>query len=130
LTAIPEQDFKNFGSQSASLSFHHDDWFFNNNYTGKGQNVIDTTNAAALKAMLQANPNISFIKRMAKAAFDVVFFYNAAGLGPIGARFWVDAVYSGIMPRDWTAPLLQVARTATIPTTGQEPSEQYWINQT
>jgi hypothetical protein len=85
--------FQKFGSQSASLSFHHDDWFFNNNYTGKGQNVIDTTNAAALKAMLQANPNISFIKRMAKAAFDVVFFYNAAGLGPIGARFWVDAVY-------------------------------------
>ena len=57
-----------------------DDWFAP---SGRGSNVIDTSNWATYKALLSAGTNISFIKRMSQPMY-----------ARIASRLWLDAVYS------------------------------------
>ena len=66
----------------------HDDWF---SPAGTGRGVIDTTNAAVYKALLQTNQNISFVRRM-----------SAQLNSTINGRLWQDAVYSRDFQR-WPA---------------------------
>ena len=63
-----------------------DDWF--SSTTASGNNIIDTSNAASYKALLQAGSNICFSKRM-----SVPLYSNISG------RIWLDAVYT----RDYIA---------------------------
>jgi hypothetical protein len=58
-----------------------DDWFSSS--TASGSNVIDTSNAAYYKSLLQAGNNISFSKRM-----SVPLYTNVSG------RIWLDAIYT------------------------------------
>jgi hypothetical protein len=58
-----------------------DDWF--SSATASGSNVIDTSNAAYYRSLLQAGNNICFSKRM-----PVPLYSNISG------RIWLDAVYT------------------------------------
>jgi len=61
-----------------------DDWF---SLIGLGRGVIDTSNAANYKSLLQSNKNISFTKYMSAPAFS-----------RMDNKLWLDAVYI----RDYT----------------------------
>jgi hypothetical protein len=58
-----------------------DDWF--SSPTASGANVIDTSNAAYYKSLLQAGNNISFSKRMSTPLYT-----NVSG------KIWLDAIYT------------------------------------
>jgi hypothetical protein len=58
-----------------------DDWF--STATASGSNVIDTTNAAYYRSLLQAGNNISFSKRM-----SVPLYTSVSG------KIWLDAIYT------------------------------------
>ena len=62
-----------------------DDWFAP---AGAGLNVIDTSNAAAYLALLQAGANITFNERMSALLY-----------AKVGGKIWLDAVYG----RDYQA---------------------------
>ena len=68
-----------YGPVTGSMS--SDDWFSSS--TASGSNVIDTTNAAYYKSLLQAGNNISFSKRM-----SVPLYTNVNG------KIWLDAIYT------------------------------------
>jgi hypothetical protein len=68
-----------YGPATGTIS--SDDWF--SSPTASGTNVIDTTNAATYRSLLQAGNNISFSKRMA-----VPLYTNVNG------RIWLDAIYT------------------------------------
>jgi hypothetical protein len=58
-----------------------DDWFSSS--TASGINVIDTSNSAYYKSLLQADNNISFSKRMSQPLYTNV-----------NGKIWLDAVYT------------------------------------
>jgi hypothetical protein len=68
-----------YGPATGTIS--SDDWF--SSPTASGTNVIDTTNAAYYKSLLQAGNNISFSKRM-----PVPLYTNVSG------KIWLDAIYT------------------------------------
>lgn len=68
-----------YGPATGTIS--SDDWFSSS--TASGKNVIDTTNAAYYKSLLQTGNNISFSKRMSTSYFSTV-----------NGRLWLDALYS------------------------------------
>lgn len=68
-----------YGPATGTIS--SDDWFSSS--TASGKNVIDTTNAAYYKSLLQAGNNISFSKRMSTSYFTTV-----------NGKLWMDALYS------------------------------------
>lgn len=68
-----------YGPVTGAMS--SDDWFSSS--TASGSNVIDTTNAAYYKSLLQAGNNISFSKRM-----SVPLYTN------INGKIWLDAIYT------------------------------------
>ena len=68
-----------YGPTTGTIS--SDDWFSSS--TASGNNVIDTTNAAYYRSLLQAGNNISFSKRMSTSYFTTV-----------NGRLWMDALYS------------------------------------
>jgi len=72
-----------FGDVTGDI--YSDDWFAP---SGHGNNIIDTSNWAAYKALLQANTNYSFTKRMSQPMY-----------ARIDSRLWLDAVYA----RDFSA---------------------------
>src|SRR5690349_7617535 len=67
-----------YGPQTGNLN--SDDWF---SPSLSGNNVIDTSNAASYKALLQSGNNISFTKRM-----PVPLYSNMNG------RIWLDGIYA------------------------------------
>ena len=70
--------------QPGTVASGTDDWFQNlTTWPGGGQGIIDQTNAAALKAAIQADNNYSFVKRMSKDRNSIVGNYT-----------WIDAVYA------------------------------------
>jgi hypothetical protein len=68
-----------YGPATGAIS--SDDWFASP--TASGTNIIDTSNAATYRSLLQAGNNISFSKRMA-----VPLYTNVNG------RIWLDAIYT------------------------------------
>ncbi|HEY8898366.1 MAG TPA: hypothetical protein VIM79_26240 [Niastella sp.] len=68
-----------YGPVTGSIS--SDDWFSSS--IASGSNVIDTSNAAYYRSLLQAGNNISFSKRM-----SVPLYTNVSG------KIWLDAIYT------------------------------------
>lgn len=68
-----------YGTTTGTVS--SDDWF--SSATASGKNVIDTTNAAYYRSLLQAGNNISFSKRM-----------STPYLTTVNGRLWMDALYA------------------------------------
>jgi hypothetical protein len=68
-----------YGPATGTIS--SDDWF--SSPTASGTNVIDTTNAAYYRTLLQAGNNIAFSKRM-----PVPLYTNVNG------KIWLDAIYT------------------------------------
>jgi hypothetical protein len=58
-----------------------DDWF--SSPTASGTNIIDTSNAAYYRSLLQAGNNISFSKRMSTPLYT-----------SISGKIWLDAIYT------------------------------------
>ena len=99
--ADTRNNYQKISTQPYSSTMHHDDWFLQDGYkrydiggTGLGNSVFDTVGAAAYKAQLQAGQNISFVKRMKVAAFDVLPMWRSPNpaLG-FDSSFWVDGIY-------------------------------------
>lgn len=83
--------YSKFGPPTSTV-YHNDDWFSLAPYSGRGRNVIDTTNSAFYKTQLEGGANISFTKRMSVPPYAVIPGFAADG--SINAyRFWADAVY-------------------------------------
>jgi len=86
-----------------------DDWFSG---ISSGKNVIDTSNAAVYSALLQANGNIGFSKRMSVPLYT-----------KMNGKLWLDAVYG----RDYvaTAPLTDSTVFSIASKNGDNPSN--WV---
>src|SRR5688572_25956954 len=102
--ADTRNNFQKISTLSYVQTMHHDDWFLQDGYrryddpvnpgTGLGNNIFDTIGTANYKALLQANQNISFVKRMKVAPFSTLPLFKspnpAHGYDTI---FWVDGIY-------------------------------------
>lgn len=97
-------NFQKISTLPYSATSHHDDWFLQDGYKrfrvdplpamGLGNSIFDTVGTATYKAQLQANQNISFVKRMKVAAFDVMPMWRSANPADgFDSSFWVDGVY-------------------------------------
>src|SRR5687768_15644327 len=78
LDADSRAGYLKYGPSTGSVA--SDDWFgpASGTYTG----VIDTTNAAYYKSLLQANKNVTFAKRMIAPLY-----------AKVNNRLWLDGVY-------------------------------------
>ncbi len=140
-----------------SSYYYEDDWFSTSEYTpnaiGRGQGIIETSNAASLKAQLVGGANISFTKRMAAQPYDIKFYLPPDSLpGKYSPQFWVDGVYfrdyvgtdatsflsgakNGANPNNWSAGSSSVSDKADIidaychvRTSGRNPSaDSVWF---